>query len=155
MPTPFPLKEFCRRNRISVLLFYKNRNEMPRTFHVGARVLTRVRLQRLGVVRAKRSSVVDRQSPRLRSTLMDQTTSLVPQITLITKRGTPLMSKRIFLDGQGKLQSDASGCLMVEGTAGRASAATSYDLARLIANCRADQAIALGSLNMNSLIRSM
>ena len=78
---------------------------------------------------------------------MDQTTSLVPQITLITKRGTPsLMSKRIFLDGQGKLQSDASGCLMVEGTAGRASAATSYDLARLIANCRSDQAIALGSL---------
>jgi len=35
----FSVKEFCRRNRISVQLFYKNRNQMPRTFHVGTRVL--------------------------------------------------------------------------------------------------------------------
>jgi hypothetical protein len=79
---------------------------------------------------------------------MDQTTtSLFPQITLITKRGVPsLMSKRIFLDGQGKLQSDASGCLMVEGAAGRAFAATADDLARIIANCRTEQVIALGAL---------
>ena len=78
---------------------------------------------------------------------MDQTTSLVPQVTLITKRDLPcLMSKRIFLDGQGKLQSDASGCLMIEGTASRASTTTAQDLARLIANCGPNQAIALGTL---------
>ena len=34
---------------------------------------------------------------------------LVPQITLITKRDVPsLMSKRIYLDGTGKLESDGS-----------------------------------------------
>ena len=78
---------------------------------------------------------------------MDQTISLIPQITLITKHDVPcLMSKRIFLDGQGKLQSDASGCLMIEGTASRASTTTAYDLARIIANCGSNQAIALGTL---------
>jgi hypothetical protein len=83
---------------------------------------------------------------------MDQTadrdkTNLVPQITLITKRDAPpLMSKRIFLDGLGKLQSDASGCFMVEGTASRASAATAHEFARIIANCGTEQAIALGTL---------
>jgi hypothetical protein len=56
------------------------------------------------------------------------------------------MSKRIFLDGQGKLQSDASGCFMVEGTASRASAATAHEFARIIANCGTEQAIALGTL---------
>jgi hypothetical protein len=35
----FSVKEFCRRNRISVQMFYKNRNEMPQTFNVGTRVL--------------------------------------------------------------------------------------------------------------------
>ncbi len=45
----------------------------------------------------------------------------VPQITLITKRDTPaLMSKRISLDGEGKLKSDGSECRMITGTAARA-----------------------------------
>jgi hypothetical protein len=35
----FTVQEFCARHRISVQLFYKNRNEMPRTFRVGTRVL--------------------------------------------------------------------------------------------------------------------
>jgi hypothetical protein len=35
----FSVEEFCRRHRISVQLFYKNRKQMPRTFNVGTRVL--------------------------------------------------------------------------------------------------------------------
>jgi hypothetical protein len=84
---------------------------------------------------------------------MDQTavkdnTNTVPQITLITKRGTPaLMSKQISLDKEGKLHSDASECRMVHGTAARAFAATASDLVPIIASCGSDQAIALGRLN--------
>ena len=70
-----------------------------------------------------------------------------PQITLITKRGLEaLMSKKISIDGQGKLNSDGSHCLMALGTASRAAAATASDLAEIITNCRSDQAIALGTL---------
>jgi hypothetical protein len=44
-----------------------------------------------------------------------------PEITLIKKRGpNPVMSKRIFLDAQGKVCSDGSQCLMAQGTATRA-----------------------------------
>jgi hypothetical protein len=37
----FSISEFCRRNRISVQLFYKLKPQgvMPRTFRLGARVL--------------------------------------------------------------------------------------------------------------------
>ncbi|WP_338822734.1 hypothetical protein WDM22_02090 [Bradyrhizobium septentrionale] len=35
----FSIREFCRRNRISVQSFYKFRTEMPDTFRVGTRVL--------------------------------------------------------------------------------------------------------------------
>jgi hypothetical protein len=35
----FTVNEFCARHRISVQLFYKNRNQMPRSFNVGKRVL--------------------------------------------------------------------------------------------------------------------
>jgi hypothetical protein len=35
----FSIEEFCRRHRISVQLFYKFREQMPRTFNVGSRVL--------------------------------------------------------------------------------------------------------------------
>jgi hypothetical protein len=74
-------------------------------------------------------------------------TDVSPQITLITKRGTPaLMSKRISLNTEGKLHSDASECRMVTGTAARAFAATASELALIIAGCRSDQAIALGAL---------
>ena len=35
----YSVDEFCTRHRISVQLFYKNRQHMPRTFNVGTRVL--------------------------------------------------------------------------------------------------------------------
>jgi len=35
----YSVDEFCARHRISVQLFYKNRQQMPRTFNVGTRVL--------------------------------------------------------------------------------------------------------------------
>lgn len=74
-------------------------------------------------------------------------TDVSPQITLITKRGTPaLMSKRISLNTEGKLHSDASECRMVHGTAARRFTATASDLALIIASCGPDQAIALGQL---------
>jgi hypothetical protein len=47
-----------------------------------------------------------------------ESADITPQITLIKKCGaSPLMSKRIFFDEQGALQSDGSQCLMVQGTA--------------------------------------
>src|ERR1700730_3819773 len=72
---------------------------------------------------------------------------MTPQITLIKKCGpNPLMSKKIFVDEQGKLQSDGSQCVMVQGTATRLRAATASDLATIISDCCSDEAIALGSL---------
>jgi len=35
----FSVAKFCKRHSISVQLFYKNRQQMPRTFNVGCRVL--------------------------------------------------------------------------------------------------------------------
>ena len=70
-----------------------------------------------------------------------------PEITLIKKSGpNPVMSKRIFLDEQGKVCSDGSQCLMAQGTATRATAETAADLAKHIMACGTDQAIALGAL---------
>jgi hypothetical protein len=70
-----------------------------------------------------------------------------PQITLIKKSGpNPVMSKRIFLDEQGKVCSDGSQCLMAQGTATRATAETAANLAEHIIACGTDQAIALGAL---------
>jgi hypothetical protein len=70
-----------------------------------------------------------------------------PEITLIKKRGpNPVMSKRIFLDEQGKVCSDGSQCLMAQGTATRATAETATDLAEHIMACGTEQAIALGAL---------
>lgn len=52
-----------------------------------------------------------------------------PGITLIKKSGpNPVMSKRIFLDAQGKVCSDGSQCSMALGTATRATAETAGDL---------------------------
>jgi hypothetical protein len=74
-------------------------------------------------------------------------TTHVAQITLITKRDMPaLMSKRISLDGDGKLKSDGSECLMTTGTAARAFAGSASALACLVADCHSNQAIALGAL---------
>jgi hypothetical protein len=43
-----------------------------------------------------------------------------PEIALIKKRGpNPVMSKRIFVNEQGKVCSDGSQCLMAQGTATR------------------------------------
>lgn len=71
----------------------------------------------------------------------------VPQITLITKSDVPpLLSKRISLDADGRLNSDGSGCLMSAGSAVRVFAETAGALAQIIAECRHDQAIALGAL---------
>jgi hypothetical protein len=70
-----------------------------------------------------------------------------PEITLIKKSGpNPVMSKRIFLDEQGKVCSDGSQCLMAQGTATRAAAETAADLAKHITACDTEQAIALGAL---------
>ena len=73
--------------------------------------------------------------------------AMTPQITLIKQSGpNPIMSKRIFLDEQGKVCSDGSQCLMAQGIATRATAETAADLARHILACGSDQAIALGTL---------
>ena len=70
-----------------------------------------------------------------------------PEITLIKKCGpNPVMSKRIFLDAQGKVCSDGSQCSMAQGTATRATAETAADLAKHIMACGTEQAIALGAL---------
>jgi hypothetical protein len=61
------------------------------------------------------------------------------------------MSKRICLDDEGKLKSDGSECRMITGTAARAFAATASALAQIIANCRSNQAIALGALKAEFL----
>jgi hypothetical protein len=90
--------------------------------------------------------------------LMDQTADqdnknyVCPQITRITKLDTPaLMSKRISIDGEGKLKSDGSECRMITGTAARAFAGTASEFAEIIANCRSNQAIALGALKAEFL----
>ena len=70
-----------------------------------------------------------------------------PEITLIKKSDTnPVMSKRIFLNEQGKVCSDGSQCLMAQGTATRATTETAADLAKHIMACGTEQAIALGAL---------
>ena len=70
-----------------------------------------------------------------------------PEITLIKKSGpNPVMSKRIFLDEQGKVCSDGSQCLMAQGTATRATTETAADLAKHIMACGTGEAIALGAL---------
>jgi hypothetical protein len=72
---------------------------------------------------------------------------MTPQITLIKKGGpNSVMSKRIFLDQQGKVCSDGSQCLMAQGIATRGIAETAADLAKHIMACGTDQAIALGAL---------
>jgi hypothetical protein len=69
------------------------------------------------------------------------------EITLLAKHGIdPLMSKRIFLDDEGKPKSDGSGCYMAHGAATRRAAASAGALAQIIAECGSNQAIALGSL---------
>jgi len=72
---------------------------------------------------------------------------MMTEITLIKKSGpNPVMSKRIFLDEQGKVCSDGSQCLMAQGTATRATTETAADLAKHIMDCGTEQAIALGAL---------
>jgi hypothetical protein len=71
-------------------------------------------------------------------------------ITLIKKSSpNPIISKRIFLDEQGKVCSDGSQCLMAQGTATRATAETAAELAQHIMACGTDQAVALGALKVD------
>ncbi|MGY3234094.1 hypothetical protein ACVMAJ_000984 [Bradyrhizobium sp. USDA 4448] len=75
------------------------------------------------------------------------TTTRVPEITVIVKHDVPdLMSKRISLNPDGKLNSDGSECRMVTGEAFRVIVKTPDDLACMIQNCTSDMAIALGAL---------
>jgi hypothetical protein len=69
------------------------------------------------------------------------------EVTLVRKCGIdPLMSKRIFLDEQGALQSDGSQCLMIQGKAERVAAGTPGKLAEIISQCPSHSAISLGVL---------
>ena len=54
----FSINEFCARHRISVQLFYKNRNQMPRSFSVGTRVL--ISKEAAAAWRRAREQVADR-----------------------------------------------------------------------------------------------
>ena len=69
------------------------------------------------------------------------------QITLITKTDTPsLMSKRITIGPNQRVQSDGSHCIMRHGSADPVVVSSAAQLADIIHNCRSDQAIALGAL---------
>src|SRR3954447_20021613 len=69
------------------------------------------------------------------------------QITLIHKVGADaILSKRIYLNDDGCVDSDGSQCLMTEGTATRVFAGTAGALAGCIAACTSSQAITLGAL---------
>ena len=79
---------------------------------------------------------------------------MTTEITLITKtshaglKDAPL-TKRISLDSNGSLKSDASGCLLTTGTAERVIAGTAAELAAVIEACAPNQAVALGTLRRN------
>jgi hypothetical protein len=78
----------------------------------------------------------------------NEAAKMTTEITLITKCDSDSgMSKRIFLDNDGVLRSDGSQCLMTQGNASRVPAPGAGDLAKIIANCRSNQAICLGALN--------
>ena len=69
------------------------------------------------------------------------------EITLLEKVGSAaILSKRLFLDGDGTLKNDSSECLMARGIARRMHAATADVLAGVIGSCSTNQAIALGTL---------
>jgi hypothetical protein len=67
------------------------------------------------------------------------------ELTCFTKANGPL-TKRISLDPDGRVKSDGSACVMSRGTAQRVPIADLGQLAAVIGNIRADQAIALGAL---------
>lgn len=67
------------------------------------------------------------------------------ELTLLSKSNGPL-TKRISLDAEGRLVSDGSACIMTEGRAGRLRLADPADLARVMHDMPANQAIALGRL---------
>jgi hypothetical protein len=69
----------------------------------------------------------------------------VIEITRLAKKGGPL-TKRIGLDGGGKLISDGSACVMARGRAARLALGGLDDLAEAIAGLGSDEAIALGAL---------
>jgi hypothetical protein len=66
-------------------------------------------------------------------------------ITLVCKANGPL-TKHIYLDANGRIVSDGSACKMSSGSAERIRIRNTSELAALIANLGADQALALGTL---------
>ena len=64
-------------------------------------------------------------------------------VTVFTK-ADGILSKRIWLSPEGRVQSDGSDCKMWEGTAKRAKANTAAELAEIIGTCTSRQALALG-----------
>jgi hypothetical protein len=72
-------------------------------------------------------------------------TTIIFEITLFDKRGGPL-TKKITLGTDGKPVSDASECLMSQGTVTRTRLPDLRGVARLIAGLKSHQAIASGSL---------
>jgi hypothetical protein len=75
----------------------------------------------------------------------DLSAAAAPEIVGIVKKGGPL-TKSLCLDGNGRLKSDASSCLMSCGEAWRLDVADVDRFARIISSLRQEQAIALGSL---------
>ncbi|MSP75402.1 MAG: hypothetical protein EXR12_04635 [Rhodospirillaceae bacterium] len=67
-------------------------------------------------------------------------------VTVFTK-GDGILSKRIWLSPEGRVQSDGSDCKMWEGTAKRAKANTAAELTEIIGTCTSRQALALGYLS--------
>jgi hypothetical protein len=67
------------------------------------------------------------------------------EITVFTKDGGPL-SKRIYLNGDGKPHSDGSQCVMTRGTANRRLICSTDELANVIGYLPNNQALALGRL---------
>jgi hypothetical protein len=68
------------------------------------------------------------------------------QITAIVRTGGPL-TKRIYLDADGKLISDGRACVMSNGTAARLRFDDLAAFASYIANLDQHEAIALGQLD--------
>jgi hypothetical protein len=71
------------------------------------------------------------------------------EITLLAKAGGPL-TKRISLAVDGSLKSDGSACLMWRGVARRARFSDLYAFADCIGNLAQHEAVALGSLRLDT-----
>ncbi len=65
MPDCLSIAEFCRRNSMSVQMFYKTPGEMPETFRLGARrLITRESAERWRLARDAEAATQGRQRER-------------------------------------------------------------------------------------------